>query len=98
MSELPTMAHVWLEIAGMVLKSKEPFICNRADELRDAGSITDRQHKAILSAVDKERKRQNIECVPWGNTALWRGIPNYSTMERVVRIQFCTEQIRRLAR
>ena len=92
--KLPTMAHVWLEIAWRIRYRLDygPFICNIAERLLSEGQITVGQLASVMDAVKEERQRQG------GGFALWSGIRGYSQQERVVRIQFCTEQIRRIGR
>ena len=90
--QLPTMTHVWLEIARLIRDEEPcgPYICNLANLLRRQRRITNEQRDSIMWAVTKERERQDAGLVLWADAA--------GEEELVLRIQFCTEQIRRLRR
>jgi len=87
------MAEVWFAIAKEIYHHNPvgPFLCNIAGQMRRRGRITPEQLHAVLATVAKERVKQ------YGfadDQILWGTVYN-DQLERVLRIRFCAEQIRR---
>ena len=97
-----SMATVWFQIAERIRRGDGgggPFICNLAATMLGESCITRDQYKAVLIAIRREGRRQIGELWHEG-CALWRDWRDCHSLEqvRVVRIQFCTNQIRKVRR
>ena len=92
------MAEVWFAIAKEIYHHNPvgPFLCNIAGQMyRSRGParyrISYEQWLAVIDAVDEERVKQYGVA---GDQVLWGTVCN-DQLERVLRIRFCAEQIRR---
>jgi hypothetical protein len=93
-----TMAEVWFRIAEAIHDERlsGPWICNIAHRL----DLPDWQMDEVLKVVAAERWRQyggDIYAV-YSNSRLLKVLwmdTNDDVLERVLRIRFCTEQIKK---
>lgn len=94
LGEVMNMHSVWFKIARRIYNRNRsgPYICDISDYLLQRSLITEAQSEAVLKALRAERKRQGREF----KSALWPDA--YGLEKYIVRIRFCTKQIRRLIR
>lgn len=87
------MRKVWFLIAERIAHAHffGPWICNTADRLFKDERISEKQLAKVLAVIQVERRRQGGSQV--GSFALWPDVAGAAG--RVVRIKFCTKQIRK---